>query len=984
MYRNSYSSRNNNRYNGESRYRGARDDEGGRNFRERRDYDRRDREDDSGRGRGRGRGRGGGRGRGSNRYQPERRDREERDGNRDNSGDQPSSQVRSNNNDDAARTQNNNRQTDGWGHHDEGKEQETPLEAWTVNGQNNQDLPVADMVAEAEHVDRDRHDKEEKAAEEAAGEDEELLRLVEEPSGSLTTPQTRGGTPAMRTSEGDYFHVNENILENPEMRKIVKDTLANPGAYRISKLAHLPKWERASMRITLMSAMLGVYHQEDERKLLICNDPIHLSLQPLQDQEEVVRKDEAARRFKKAYKLTRSREVDPKLLSPGIGVALQTPGRSVHETTPEVSEIVKLIWKYCDKTYTNDGPKIMQCVREKVKDAQQLKKLALVQGELHRWIQEQPELSGITFRPPVIYNVRDIVEAHHSNQIEAAFSEVEMMEEDTKPSALPDQPIAMAEVVPDEVMASFDEVTEPDILLQRVEPLSKRLAHIRHSGGEMVISRHELPEEDYEELTRGLEVEEIQMDREGAERSPHAILEEMGLMENRTDEEKIEFYIQQVFLEYEAALSQLKNGNETLTLALKPGEMLEAVKCVKLVRITRSTQAKRDSIADIQGEMYTSLFDLTLANGIYFSNFDKEFKKWIEYNDLKESVTVKEKWIVDQDYRERMATVEDLSLPGAMVRYKIETNFSFYKFNGIQREESTIKEEWEKLLSATVTQMKLYTSFPSRLKIAAYVPFATPEQQLEQIMSKLREIRTINLAEEELALDWGTSEWGGSNIRVLTVRTTEEKVDQLQRALTPIPLPCGLNTYTPRKYNPQKEDDLLARADMIHHKERIEYGGMVEFSPISIMFNSEELVQEVVQKMVTKDNSNIFHGVITLHTGGLQFLYDMRDEVEVYEAAKIIENTIKNTPGGGQVRVYFRTPIDIEKISEAAEAFHKATQKEKKETRDQPASLKTGDTTATTITSVSNEASPTGGTKRSRDETSELDQHAQALKQLQL
>eukprot|EP00956_Cyclotella_meneghiniana_P038497 scaffold155216_cov23-Cyclotella_meneghiniana.AAC.1 len=157
---------------------------------------------------------------------------------------------------------------------------------------------------------------------------------------------------------------------------------------------------------------------------------------------------------------------------------------------------------------------------------------------------------------------------------------------------------------------------------------------------------------------------------------------------------------------------------------------------------------------------------------------------------------------------------------------------------------------------------------------------------------------------------------------------------------------------------------------------------MVEFSPISIMFNSEELVQGVVQKMVTRDKSNTFHGVITLHTGGLQLLYDTRNEVEVYEAAKIIETAIKNTPGGAQVRGHFRTPIDIEKISEAAEALRKATQQGEKETRERPASLKTGDTTATTITSASNEASPIGGTKRSRDETSEMDQHAQALQQL--
>eukprot|EP00956_Cyclotella_meneghiniana_P006224 scaffold8104_cov47-Cyclotella_meneghiniana.AAC.2 len=539
MYRNSYSSRNNNRYNGENRYRGARDDEGGRSNRERRDYDRRDREDDSGRGRGRGRGRGyGGRGRGSNRYQTDRRDREERDGNRNDSGDQPSSQVRSSNNDDAARTQSNNRQTDGWGRREDKEQQETPLEAWTVDDQNNQELPEADMVAEVEQIDKDRHDEEEMAARAAAKEDEELLNLVGEPTGTPKTPQTGGGTPATKTPEGSYFHTNENILESPALRQIVEMTLANPGAYRVAMLDHLPKWERASMRITLMSVMLGVYHQEDERTMLICNDPIHLTLQPLQDQEEVVRKDEVARRFKKAYKLTRSRKVDPNFLSPGIAVALQSPGKSIHETTPEVAEIVKLIWRYCDKVYTVDTSKIMKCVREKVTNAQHLKKLAVVQGELHRWITEQQELSDVIFRPPVIYNVRDLVEKHFNSQIEAAFSEVDQMEEDAKPAASPGIPVAVAEEIPEEVLNNFDDVTEPEIILQQAEPLTNRLAHIRNSGGEMVVSGHDLPEDDYEEVMRGLEVEEIQMDREGAERSPHDILEEMGMAENKTDEEK--------------------------------------------------------------------------------------------------------------------------------------------------------------------------------------------------------------------------------------------------------------------------------------------------------------------------------------------------------------------------------------------------------------------------------------------------------------
>eukprot|EP00956_Cyclotella_meneghiniana_P006225 scaffold8104_cov47-Cyclotella_meneghiniana.AAC.3 len=411
--------------------------------------------------------------------------------------------------------------------------------------------------------------------------------------------------------------------------------------------------------------------------------------------------------------------------------------------------------------------------------------------------------------------------------------------------------------------------------------------------------------------------------------------------------------------------------------------MLEAVKCVKLMRITRNTRVKRDSIKDIQGKTHTSLFDLTLADGIDFSTFDKEFKKWVERNDLKESVTVKEKRIVDQDYRERTVTVNDLSCPGAKVRYRVETNFSFDKFNGIKREESTIKEEWEVLLSKTVKDMKLYTSFPSSLKIAAYVPFATPEQQLGQIMSKLRDIRAINLAEDELALDWGTSSWGGSNIRILMIRTIEEKVDQIQRILTPIPLPCGLNTYIPRKYSPQEENDISARTDMINHKEKIENGGMVEFSPMSVFFDSETLVQELIQKMVTRDRSNTFHGVITLHTGGLQLLYDTRNEVEVYEATKIIEKAIRNTTGGERARGIFRTSaVNIEQIEEAAKALRTATQQEGKDTSGHLASSEQGNTTATTITSESNDAATTGGTKRDRDETFDLNQHAKELQDL--
>lgn len=163
---------------------------------------------------------------------------------------------------------------------------------------------------------------------------------------------------------------------------------------------------------------------------------------------------------------------------------------------------------------------------------------------------------------------------------------------------------------------------------------------------------------------------------------------------------------------------------------------------------------------------------------------------------------------------------------------------------------------------------------------------------------------------------------------------------------------------------------------MTNHTERIEHGGMVEFSPMSILFDNEAIVQEVIQQMVTRDKSNTFHGVIALHTGGLPLLYDTRKEVEVYEASKIIEQAIRNTTGGGHARGRFRTAADIDKIEEAAEALRTATQQEENKTSEHLVSSKPGDTAATRITSESNEATTTGGTKRDRGETFDLSQHA--------
>ena len=104
--------------------------------------------------------------------------------------------------------------------------------------------------------------------------------------------------------------------------------------------------------------------------------------------------------------------------------------------------------------------------------------------------------------------------------------------------------------------------------------------------------------------------------------------------------------------------------------------------------------------------------------------------------------------------------------------------------------------------------------------------------------------------------------------------------------------------------------------------------------------------------------------------------------MEVYEATKIIEKAIRNTTGGERARGIFRTAVNIKHIEEAAKALRTATQQEGKDTSGHLASSEQGNTTATTITSESNDAATTGGTKRDRDETFDLNQHAKELQDL--
>eukprot|EP00956_Cyclotella_meneghiniana_P042093 scaffold248353_cov71-Cyclotella_meneghiniana.AAC.3 len=182
---------------------------------------------------------------------------------------------------------------------------------------------------------------------------------------------------------------------------------------------------------------------------------------------------------------------------------------------------------------------------------------------------------------------------------------------------------------------------------------------------------------------------------------------------------------------------------------------------------------------------------------------------------------------------------------------------------------------------------------------------------MPQFSEELRSLAILTASEETVALDWGTHKYKGKAIRVLIVRTNEQKRGTAFRVLTEVPMRVGPNVITmiPIENNDHKHD-----AKIEEHIERRANEGVATIKGINILTDLERIADESITPKVNSIGQNIFHG-IALGTGKIYVRFHKNYLVPVHEAClELIEKLRQTSTNKPAVQMEYLFQVDTQEV----------------------------------------------------------------------
>eukprot|EP00956_Cyclotella_meneghiniana_P037547 scaffold140360_cov90-Cyclotella_meneghiniana.AAC.1 len=272
---------------------------------------------------------------------------------------------------------------------------------------------------------------------------------------------------------------------------------------------------------------------------------------------------------------------------------------------------------------------------------------------------------------------------------------------------------------------------------------------------------------------------------------------------------------------------------------------------------------------------------------------------------------MKEKYIVNTDFSEEKLAVQHFDRQGMTVRIRLCTQFKFHSFLALTGEQSSSKREYDEMMEKWIRRVQVHMTFKADLKPAVMAPLVIPESGMPQFSEELRSLAILAASEDTVALDWGTHKYKGKMIRVLVVRTNEQKRGTALRVLTEVPMRVGLNVIT---MIPIENTDYRYDEKIEEHIERRANEGVVVIKGVRMLADLERMTDKSITPKVNSTGQNVFHGIVT-ETGKIHVRFHKKDLVPAHEAClELVEKLRQVSDNKPAVQMGYSFQVDTQEI----------------------------------------------------------------------
>jgi hypothetical protein len=244
-----------------------------------------------------------------------------------------------------------------------------------------------------------------------------------------------------------------------------------------------------------------------------------------------------------------------------------------------------------------------------------------------------------------------------------------------------------------------------------------------------------------------------------------------------------------------------KSLDELIQLCQAPFQLNKEVEAMKLIICTPKAEVgedkqsrEQDPVIALPKDQSESIIQVELPSNVDPHAFLDSIEDFLRELEPEHEGTVVNAWVLNKDLsKSKLSGSQDQTL-----RIRVQASFNFTDFFTIERDASEFKKKYCEVVKVAGGNGKILTVVPSSFKMAAWLPYITPDESMEKFRMLIRSLKNSMVNEGTYEIDWDENYSFETPVQMIQVKADPAAIPHLKKILEEnSPIQCAGKIFHP-------------------------------------------------------------------------------------------------------------------------------------------------------------------------------------------